>query len=292
MLATPQPAQAKQILPRDYRKAYALDTDYRATLERLRTQPPNDYIDSQFNRCPANISQHLDLARHPVGSVIDFGCGQGIKALSMALRYPQLAVVGIDITRAFDRLEDFSRRVLGIEQLPPNLGFQQIQPGQSLASVTRADFIYSWSVLEHVAPTLLADIIADFYESLNPRGLVFTQIAPLYFSPFGSHLREFADQPWAHLTLPLEDLRLQVHADDRPDLSEEERNRRRWMYTRFEALNKITAAEINEYFARAGFKCQNKILKRVSLRPSKALLNTYNREALLTNELFLLSEKK
>src|SRR6056297_1800495 len=104
-------------------------------VEQLRTSPPDQYIGNQFNKCPQKIQEYLQAAGSDIQTVVDFGCGHGIKALSIALSNPERQVVGVDITRAFERASKFARESLGLETLPENLSFKQIRAGQSLREV-------------------------------------------------------------------------------------------------------------------------------------------------------------
>ncbi len=48
----------------------------------------------------------------------------------------------------------------------------------------------SWSTFEHVQRDQLAPIFRDLLHAcLRPGGYFFVQIEPLFYSPFGSHLR-------------------------------------------------------------------------------------------------------
>lgn len=247
--------------------------------------PVSPYNVNQYNNCPDIIARYLEQHARNKPVLLDFGCGQGIKTLSMALRYPDSQVVGVDITEAFSQASKFASDQLGMSRLPDNLEFRKISPGQSLASVARPDFIYSWSVLEHVERRILPDIIRDMYESLNDGGIVFTQIAPLFFSPFGSHLRDFLAEPWAHLIHTHAALRQKVV--DVAGLSLDESNRRKWMFDRYEELNRISAAELLRYFAQGGFRLGSEELKRVDMPPPAFLLEAYGEDSLRINEVFL-----
>lgn len=151
-------------------------------------------------------------------------------------------MVGADITETFQKAYEFAKDQLCLTKMPGNLSFYKITPGQSLGTILKPDVIYNWSVLEHVERKLMPEIIRDMYQSLNEKGLVFVQIAPLYFSPFGSHLRDYVSEPWAHLELSHENLRLLVEDRDNEALSIEERNGRKWKFSQYELLNKITAS--------------------------------------------------
>ena len=248
------------------------------------------YVEKQFNYCPDIITEQLELNTANVRTIIDFGCGHGVKALAIALKYPDKQVIGVDITRAFEKAAEFSNDQLQAA-LPKNLSFVQIDPGQSLKTVTSPDAIYSWSVLEHVERTLLPDIIADMHNSLSPDGQVFTQIAPLYYSPFGSHLREFIETPWAHLTLDHSTLKQRVERKHDQLLKQQDKRQRAWMFEQFNELNKITAEELSSYFADAGFEFKRREITKTQLEPPAMLHFAFTKDALLTNELRFITAK-
>jgi len=132
--------------------------------------------------------------------MLDFGCGDGITALGVALKAQPADLVGVDITRDFESINELSKSQLGLSGPPSNLRFQQITAGEPLR-FSKIDAIYSWSVFEHIDRRHLPGILASFRHALRPGGLVFIQIEPLYFSAFGSHLQRLVQEPWAPLSL-------------------------------------------------------------------------------------------
>lgn len=215
--------------------------------------------------------------------IVDFGCGRGIKTMALANAYPGAEVVGVDITRAFQHARDFVDAHLdGV--WPANLRYEQIEPGDRLAERLQADVIFSWSVLEHVDRAILPEVVADMATALTSGGVVISQIAPLYYSPFGSHLRAFVDEPWAHLMLPHHHLRARVLAAGEgkpggPGSAE-------WMFARYEELNRITAPELFGYFRAAGLSPLHEDTCKVSLEPPEPLRLSHDPLALRAYELF------
>lgn len=262
-------------------------------IEKYRNNPPNQYINNQFNICPIKICQYIDNTDIRWDSIVDFGCGQGIKTLSIALMYPDKEIVGIDITNAFRQAKEFALEKLLLSKLPNNLHFYQIQPGQNLKTIlkTNVDIVYSWSVLEHVKKGLLPNIIQDMYDSLNDLGIVFTQIAPLYFSPHGSHLKDYVSSPWAHLQLSHSELRELVEHKGNLGLSPDQINKRKWMFNNYERLNKLTAVELSNYFTDTGFIFKHKEVKKVSNKPPQNLLDIYGEKLLTNHEIIYIVQK-
>lgn len=231
--------------------------------------------------CPDAIQAKIDnFVKNPV-TIVDFGCGHGIKTVAMAMRYPNARVIGFDITDAHRRARDLCRdRLAG--GMPKNLHFQTVAPGTPLSEICQPDVIYSWSVLEHVSRKLLPGVLADMFDALRPNGAVITQIAPLYFSPFGSHLKEFSDIKWIHLLESHEELRDRIYASPK---SQGATGSAIWMFSRYEDLNRITAEELSQYFSAAGFTSLSDERKTFNGEIPPPLMATYAEPSLRTFEL-------
>lgn len=236
----------------------------------------------------------------PGAGLLDFGCGDGITDLAIALKYRPKNVIGVDITSTFTNLDEIAARQIGLNRFPKNLSFQKIAPGQSLAHTLKVDAIFTWSAFEHIERPFLDMVVADLFDLLPQGGLFFLQIEPLYYSPFGSHLGRFIKQPWAHLLLDEETLKKTVleYSDDIP-ANEKEYNfyvrtfeeYKAFIYGEFLKLNKLTAGEVVDLFCSHGFKEIRKESYQVSLPVPDILMEKYPEEDLLTNEIRLLLQK-
>lgn len=71
------------------------------TIKNVTNKPRTKYIDNQFNICPSKIFSYINRSNIEWKSIIDFGCGHGIKALSIALSHPDKLVYGVEITDAY-----------------------------------------------------------------------------------------------------------------------------------------------------------------------------------------------
>ncbi len=242
------------------------------------------YLKNHLLICPSRIRAAITDQGHSPQTIVDFGCGHGIKAIAIAHAYPDAEVIGIDITDAFKRAEKTADRVGG---MPKNLTFKRIEPGKSISSVASPDLVYSWSVMEHIPRSLLPDVIDDIHKSLKRGGLCLTQIAPLFFSPFGSHLREFCGEPWAHLIMSHDQLRQTINASGKDGAT----GSGAWMFERFEELNKITADELAGYFDGAGFTVALDERKRTDMALHPALHSAFQEDALRTFELVFVHRK-
>ncbi|WP_457668945.1 methyltransferase domain-containing protein [Thiolapillus sp.] len=261
------------------------------------------WFDSHFNHAAKRvlewIASELDLEQ--AASMLDFGCGGGITTLGVALRNPGIDVHGVDIGDKFRQLPELSREQLHLQQLPGNLHFHKILPLQVLADDYSVDAVFSWSVFEHIPQSQIPVIFADLYNSLRDGGVFFLQIEPLYYSPWGSHLRRFIDVPWAHLLWSGEQLRAAVmeYSGDIPAQHQghqyRERNMedfKRFHLSEFETLNRITADQVVTLVQEAGFEMVREQRLRMDLPVPDVLLERYREEDLSTNGILLLARKQ
>ena len=240
----------------------------------------------------------LDLRR---ARLLNFGCGDGITDLALALRHGATAIHGVDIRREYAKLPRIAREQLGLARLPAALSFETIAPSAPLAGRHRGlDALVSWSTFEHVARDQLLPILRDLQACLRPGGVFFLQIEPLFYSPFGSHLRRYDDVPWHHLLLPQDALWRIVEAHQGPiDAAEVDfgfadfgvEGYKRFVFEEYLALNRLTADELVALTAKAGFRVLRQERRQVDLPIPDELLGRYPETQLRTNEILLLLGK-
>jgi SAM-dependent methyltransferase len=216
--------------------------------------------------------------------VLDFGCGEGTSALGVALKHEPLLVVGTDINREYEQLATLARAAEGIADLPDNLIFEEIKRGE-VSAETDFDLIYSWSVFEHIDQNLFSEVVTNLRAKLRDGGHMFVQIAPLYYSPEGSHLWDIGFSKWEHLTQQIDHIYYslqskleKVHADS--------------LWSMFITLNKITAPKLITDISRQGFEIVREYKTTVTLDPLEHLLLAYSREALITDQVVALFRKR
>lgn len=251
-------------------------------------EPKDQSYYSHFKWSPSVILSNIKKFAPSRKIFLDFGCGHGIQSIAVALANPSSQVFGVDVTRAFELALPFCRDKLRRSELPPNLKFLQIEPGQDLSEICTPDVIYSWSVLEHVERAALPGVVANMRQALAPRGVVFTQIAPLFYSPHGHHLYEYVKEPWAHLIHSPEKFKQIVLEGVVAD--EVAARHRAWMFTNYEELNRITSADLQGYFVNAGFENRKIHEIKVPLRPSESLLKDHLADALTTSEIIFVHQ--
>lgn len=230
--------------------------------------------------------------------LLNFGCGDGITDLALVLRHGATRIHGIDIRREYAKLPRIAREQLGLARVPAALTFETIQPGAPLAArLAPVDGIVSWSTFEHVARAQLLPILRDLYACLRPGGVFFLQIEPLYHSPWGAHLRRYDEVPWHHLLASDEALWRIIEAHQGPMAADEVdfgfadfgvEGYKRFVFKEYQALNRLTADELVELAAQAGFEVLRQERRRVELPVPPALLARYPEEWLRNNEILLL----
>lgn len=242
----------------------------------------------------------LDLKQ---SRLLQFGCGDGITDLALVLRHGASSIHGVDVLDAYCKLERAAREQLGMSRLPSALSFETIRPATPLAGrQPQYDGIMSWSVFEHVFREQMPAILQDLYQCLRPGGYFFLQIEPLYFSPYGSHLRRFSELPWHHLLVPEDALWQAVESfggemrAEEADMAFEDlgmEKYKKYIFSEYQALNRLTADELVEYVQQAGFAIVRQERRHYEPAPvPEELLQRYPRELLTNNEIFLLLQRQ
>ena len=257
----------------------------------------------------AHFDYAADVVNHWVGSALDlrtakllnFGCGDGITDLSLVLRHGATAIHGVDIRREYAKLPRIAREQLGMSRIPAALTFETIQPGAPLAGRRPlVDGIMSWSTFEHVQRDQLLPILKDLHACLRPGGFFFIQIEPLFYSPYGSHLRRYDEVPWHHLLTSEEALWKVIEDHDGPiDAAEVDfgfadfgvDGYKRFVFKEYQALNRLTADELVDFTVAAGFHVVRQERRHVQMDIPEDLRGRYPDDWLLNNEIFLLLSK-
>jgi SAM-dependent methyltransferase len=233
-------------------------------------------------------------------TAVDFGCGDGATTLGVASRV-EADLIGLDLYLTFHHLPDLAQKNLGTRVLPSNLAFRQTRPGEPLPLADASvDLVYSWSVFEHVAD--VPGVLAELARIMKPGGVLFIQIEPLFFGPYGSHLQRLVDEPWAHLKNGEEEF-LRRAADARDHVPEHEKDTlyrdhsfaelKRYLLGEYRSLNRITAGVLIRSVSGAGFEiAATRLIEAEGVVPDAGLLEKYPRELLLTNQVVLTARRK
>lgn len=265
-----------------------------------------DLISDEWFR--AHFHYATDLVNQWMGSVLDlrtakllsFGCGDGITDLGLVLRYGATDIYGIDIRQEYDKLKRISKEQLGLRRVPRSLRFDTIKPGTPLSGRMQVNGIFSWSTFEHIQKDQLEPIARDLYNTLLPGGFFFLQIEPLFYSPFGSHLRRYDDVPWHHLLVSDEELWRVIQAHQ-GEIDGAERDfgfddfgvegYKKFVFNEYLTLNRLTADQLVDLMTSVGFTVAKQERRRVDMTVPEALQGRYPDDDLLTNEIILLLAK-
>jgi hypothetical protein len=258
------------------------------------------WFKGHFDYAAGEIGKWLGSELKLDGShLIDFGCGDGITALGVAMHHRPERLIGVDINNAFFRLGELAKQQMGLYSLPSTLEFHLVEPGKPL-DLRGMDGIYSWSVFEHVDRKDLVPIAVNLLDMLRPGGIAFIQIEPLYYSAFGSHLKRVLPEPWAHLQLEPAELeeRIRFFRGDLPDEDRDLAARegvtpefKEWLLGEYRSLNRLTANELVELFRGVGFEIVREHRSRRPETPPSDLIECHDKIDLTTNEIRMLARK-
>ena len=117
-------------------------------------------------------------------SVVDFGCGNGIQSVEMALRGAK-KVIGLDIQ---DKRLEYGSNLAKQNKVEDRCKF--LKHTDELV-----DIVISKDAFEHFSDP--ASILAMMCKLLKPNGCILASFGPTWLHPYGGHL--FSVFPWAHL---------------------------------------------------------------------------------------------
>lgn len=213
--------------------------------------------------------------------ILDFGAGFGYTAWALAMLHEPAYVAGVDIFPEYLEGREVIRSEIGLDW-PDNLKLRRIPPGERIGE-GQFDFIYSWSVFEHVDLEIMDEVISDLYASLVPGGHFMMQIAPLYHSREGAHLWEVGLTNHEHLLMPIGGLQKFLLSGQ---AISSERGEDLW--DMFSMLNRVTPQTLKRYFVTHGFEVvwSREDQEEGPLDP--ILLETFPESVLRTNQIVLL----
>lgn len=226
------------------------------------------------------VEPYIDLA---TARVLDFGCGHGITALAMAMRF-EAKTLGVDIGPDLLECLPRARAELAIDALPANLDLLRIGPGEDFRADEKFDLIYSWSVFEHISQDLFDRVLDQIKLKLTPNGYFFLQISPLYYSAEGSHLYHRIPEPWGHL-LNQESIYYRKLSDSCQSKKEVAA-----LWGCYQTLNKLTAADLVQRLRRQGFRIVREYKTKDDHQPNAELESIILPEVLRTNQVVILAQ--
>ena len=234
---------------------------------------------SEYGRLRGWIKDRVDWSR---GHILDFGCGEGHAAASIALRHPNAKVVGLDVDPVSLSALRSKLKTQTSLPLPENLRFvEQIDDG-SIAD-GEYDVVYAWSVIEHISNEWLLETMREIRDKLREGGFFFVWCDPLYHSPKGSLLHRYNADDWHHFLFSIEKLQECVLSQSTATAARE--------WQQFLGLNRLTADDIIEAGLNAGFRVDRELRFRSQQRPPERLSRIYNLDVLTTASVQILFVK-
>jgi SAM-dependent methyltransferase len=247
-----------------------------------------DWFFRHFDHAAATVQSYM-LGDSPLlrGRILDVGCGDGITALSLALRTGCEELVGVDPFRGYEKLPQIlAENHLPADTVPSRVHFRPDDANELGFEDDRFDVVVSWGSLEHIVGGY-ARALREIRRVLRPGGLFFVHPG-LFYSTIGSHLTEFSSEPFFHLKHSREELERLVLGTrpaymDRAGTFEPPENYWRW----FTELNPITVAGFEKELRDLDFEPWRVALRtedRIEYTPE---LQRYPIQDLATNELYL-----
>jgi len=247
------------------------------------SQISDEVYKTKFSSLPSIISDWTGEFGGLAGKdILDFGCGEATTALGIALQHNPKRVVGVEIQDEYQRCTGLAKEQIGLDALPENLDLIRVTPGELHNTTDRFDVIYSWSVFEHIPHPMIPGILKMLLGALKPHGVLFIQVAPLYYSAEGSHMTAWVKEPWCHL-LHQHDIfyeKLEQHTKDREEAKS--------LWNTYRTLNRVTAQQLASFVTAAGFETLRDYRTQDEYAVPAELLSIYTKEVLVTNQIVLL----
>lgn len=124
--------------------------------------------------------------------IVDFGCGMGYQAVTMALHGAKY-VLGIDISENALRKGQKIALEFGVNQKVQFIGEWKL----SDCLKGRFDIVISQNSMEHFDDPF--KVLDKMKWLLKQDGKIFITFGPPWFSPYGSHMHFFTKAPWANI---------------------------------------------------------------------------------------------
>jgi len=244
----------------------------------------DDVYRTKFVELPRIINEWTEPYGGITGkTILDFGCGEATTAIGLALKYEPKRVVGVEIQSNIQECLPLAKEQIGIGRLPERLELKQISPGDSLDDGTKYDLIYSWSVFEHVEQSLIPRALESLRQVIKPNGILFIQIAPLYYSAEGSHMMPWVRVPWGHLIYQHD---IFYHNLARVVGDGEEL---RSLWSTYRTLNKLTAPQLVDAVKAAGFEIVRDYRTKDEYDIPSSLRAIFQEDVLTTNQIVILA---
>lgn len=241
----------------------------------------NDPWKEKFENIPniyygSRIRQHLNIAN---GSrILDYGCGSGLTTTGLAIFLSPALIDAADIASYVNHDENKSAciaRGFNYEEILSSINYIKRPPLKELTP-NFYDAIVSWSVIEHIPAEIINLELAILFKALKAGGVAVFQSAPLYYSPYGSHV--YSLDPWFHLSYSEEIARREIYKA-MPDKAVADA-----CISCMETLNRLTLFDFRAAIVEAGFTIVDEYITASEAKPSDRLLQVFKEDVLLTEQ--------
>lgn len=206
----------------------------------------SDWFADHYKQAPGEVVDFLagDGVTLKGKVVADVGCGDGIIDLGIVHAAKPKQLIGFDIVPTdVEELARIARAEGACESLPGELQFRTCTDAFLPVEDATFDVVVSWSAFEHISRPIA--VLEEIRRVLKPTGTLMIQLWPFYFSEHGSHLWEWLDEGFAHLSR------------DEDELAEVVRNHERYdrKYSEYQLnayLNRITVDDLQRAIQTVG----------------------------------------
>ena len=150
----------------------------------------------EIKKAAGSMGRYLEHFAAKDIDVLDYGCGWGGETLWLADHVR--SVVGFDVEQSSIDQALSALKTSG----QANCTFICDPSGRIGVPDASFDAVFSTDTFEHVMD--LGFAFREIQRVLRPGGLLVTQFGPLFYSPYGYHLRWACQVPWAHLIFGLQ----------------------------------------------------------------------------------------
>jgi SAM-dependent methyltransferase len=197
-------------------------------------------------------------------TLLDVGCGDGLLSFGLT-NLPLSSVVGLDIVDEKDKtLAGLPDRIAaaGFDVDPANTAkFRHAHyDGKTFPFADGTfDIVFSWGAFEHIHQP--EQVLAEMRRVMRPDGFGFVTVFPWYHCRYGSHLSDFVDDPYFHLTQEANESLAALEA--REYASAQQRSLvLHHLWGEYQTLNKLSADDFYEAIKAAGL-----VASKVELLP-------------------------
>jgi ubiquinone/menaquinone biosynthesis C-methylase UbiE len=202
---------------------------------------PDVWMSSHLNQIPNEVIRFCgDISE---SHLLDVGCGDMLADFGM-LNHGVKRVTGLDVyAHPWDVVARTAKCISDTGVVLPHSYSDRLRyvaynglifpfPDNSF------DLVYSWSAFEHIPD--VPGVLKEIRRVVKPDGRVFLQVYPWFHSYAGSHLSDYIDEPFFHLSRPADWVhqRLSEYCGKHPENAEFIMGH---MWKEYQTLNKYSA---------------------------------------------------